>query len=86
MQNSHAAAGRFHCMFILCNRFVLSVNSALHLQHRVVCYISENKVNHLLLPDKGIHYPFPPEDEEVVFSNVFVVWPRSKKEESAAMC
>lgn len=56
-----AAAGRFHCMFVLCNRFVLSVNSALYLQHHanVVCYISENKVNHRLLPDKGIHYPFP---------------------------
>lgn len=68
--------------FILCNRFVLSVNSALY----VVCYVSENKVKHLLLPDKGIHYPFPQEDAEVVFSNVFVVWLHSSIEESAVMC
>lgn len=34
MQNAHAAAGRFDCMSILWNRFVLSVNPALC----VVCY------------------------------------------------
>jgi len=36
----------FYCMFSLCDRFVLSVNSALHLQYHanVFCHISENKV------------------------------------------
>lgn len=82
MQNPHASVGCFYCTFILCNRFALSVNSALCLQHHadVACYFSENKMNHLLLPDKGIHYPFPlPEDAGLVFSNVFVAWLRSKK-------
>lgn len=82
MQNPHASVGCFYCIFILCNRFALSVNSALCLQHHadVACYFSENKMNHLLLPDKGIHYPFPlPEDAGLVFSNVFVAWLRSKK-------
>lgn len=82
MQNPHASVGCFYCTFILCNRFALSVNSALCLQHHadVACYFSENKVNHLLLPDKGIHYPFPlPEDAGLVFSNVFAAWLRSKK-------
>lgn len=82
MQNPHASVGCFYCTFILCNRFALSVNSAPCLQCHadVACYFSENKVNHLLLPDKGIHYPFPlPEDAGLVFSNVFVAWLRSKK-------
>lgn len=54
MQNS------FCYRFVPSNTFVLSVNSALLQCHaNIVCYISENKVNHLLLPDKGIHYLFP---------------------------
>lgn len=57
----------FYCKLVLSNRLVLSVNSTLNLQRdaNIVCYISENKVNHLLLPDKGIHYSFPPEDAQV---------------------
>ena len=62
------------CMFILCNRFVLSVNSALYLQRHanVVCYISENKANHPLLPDKGIHYPSPQRTQK--WSSQMCLW------------
>lgn len=74
------------CVFILSDRFVLSLNSApdLRCHANVVGLISENKVKHLLLPHKGIHYSFslspPPQRTQKRFCQmVFVAWLHSNK-------